>query len=338
MHPEVVENWENSGHSFKLNPVVDGKPPVYPDFVGAWYDAADFELLPGLGITWGDIAYVIGGYGWKARFIGHDGYIITGDETNPGVQYNLETDAWASYHTGEKKAYNCGSCHTTGWVAADPDCPPDADMPGFQGVYVDPQVSCEACHGPGKEHAEAPSAANIGDPTESCGACHIRGDDMEKIPAKGGLIRHHEQYQEVLASPHKAMSCDACHDAHASSRYDADAPGEGVHTACTTCHGGVKVAPPHDQAATCVDCHMAKIVKSATSSTIGEGDEGLTYGDIAGHLFAVSIDPEATLTFKDADDAEWASPEVPVIYACKKCHAAKTIEEAVQGGAAIHAD
>ena len=53
-----------SGHAFNLNKVVNGKPPGYP-----------FTTLPELpeGVTWDDVTYVIGGYHWKARFVGKDG-------------------------------------------------------------------------------------------------------------------------------------------------------------------------------------------------------------------------------------------------------------------------
>ncbi len=336
MHPEVVDNWIHSGHGYKLNPVIDGQPPIYPDFAKKWWTEPFFDLLPGLGYTWDDITYVIGGYGWKARFIGMDGYIITGTEENPGVQWNLWTEEYVGYHTGEVKAYNCGACHTTGWVAADPDCPPNPDMPGFQGVYTDPQVSCEACHGGGAEHAANPSKDNIGDPTDSCINCHIRGTDPEFIPAKGGLTQHHEQSYEMLASPHAALSCSACHDPHAGTKYDADAPGEGVRTTCKTCHDDVVVNAPHDMSATCVDCHMPLTTKSATSVTIGEGDDAVLYGDIAGHIFKLTLDPAATLTAKDADDKEYTNDSVPVLYACKKCHASKTLDAAISGGANIH--
>ncbi|NIN36717.1 MAG: hypothetical protein GTO60_17125, partial [Gammaproteobacteria bacterium] len=78
---------------------------------------------PPEGYTWNDVTYVIGGYNWKARFIGKDGYIITGEEGDKEFlgQYNFAnpivgTEAgWVKYHSGEKKAYNCGPCHTTGY-------------------------------------------------------------------------------------------------------------------------------------------------------------------------------------------------------------------------------
>ncbi|MEN8098525.1 MAG: hypothetical protein ABFQ89_05575, partial [Chloroflexota bacterium] len=77
-HAGVYDLFSKSGHAFKLNPVVDGKPPEYP-----------FTEVPSPpdGYTWDDITYVIGGYNWKARFIDTNGYIITGDE-NATTQYN----------------------------------------------------------------------------------------------------------------------------------------------------------------------------------------------------------------------------------------------------------
>ena len=276
----------------------------------------------GLGLTWDDITYVIGGYGWKARFVGLDGFIVTGSEEVPGVQYNLDTEGWGSYHTGEKKPYTCGSCHTTGWMATGEDGPHQDDLPGMHGIFSEPGVRCEACHGGGKAHADAPAKDNIEIPTtETCGACHSRGADMNKIPAKGGLIRHHEQYQELLASPHKDLGCGECHDAHASSKYDDLAPGEGVRKACAECHDGDALVNHNhaEKGVGCVDCHMPKVVKSATSST----SAGVTFGDISGHLFALDTKPGATLTFKDDDGAEWANGAAPVKFACLKCHGNK---------------
>jgi hypothetical protein len=67
-HTEVYDVFMKSGHPFKLNAVVDGQPPEYP------YTVVD--QLPE-GWTWDDIAYVIGGYNWKYRFVAKDGYIVT---------------------------------------------------------------------------------------------------------------------------------------------------------------------------------------------------------------------------------------------------------------------
>ncbi len=55
---------KNSDHPYKLNKVIDGNPPIYP-----------FSEVPSPpeGVSWDEVSYVIGGFGWKARFIGLDG-------------------------------------------------------------------------------------------------------------------------------------------------------------------------------------------------------------------------------------------------------------------------
>ena len=120
-HPEEFNNWRVSGHPYKLVPIEDARVRPIP--------------LPE-GYTFDDISYVIGGYKWKSRYIDKDGYIITSiiDDYGEGEvvagqnQYNYLTGTWSSYHAGEvDKPYNCGSCHTTGWVA-DEDHATDGDL------------------------------------------------------------------------------------------------------------------------------------------------------------------------------------------------------------------
>ena len=137
-----------SGHPWKLNPVVDGQPPEYP-----------FTEIPNPpeGYTWDDIAYVIGGYNWKARFIDQEGFIITGD-ADATTQYNLfneEIDLggdWVAYHAGEETPYDCGACHTTGYSARGNQ----DGLPGLIGTWALPGIQCEECHGPGSLHANHP--------------------------------------------------------------------------------------------------------------------------------------------------------------------------------------
>ena len=63
-HQEIASSFLKTGHPYKLNKVENGKRPIYP-----------FSTVPSppSGYSWSDITYVIGGYGWKARFIGQDG-------------------------------------------------------------------------------------------------------------------------------------------------------------------------------------------------------------------------------------------------------------------------
>ena len=117
----TYEIFNRSGHGYKLNPVVSGQAPTYPfssiegslDLVGdagedVRIDKADGDAeVAGNGVetdnelgtplSWDDVGFVIGGYGWKARFIDRDGFIVTGS----AVQYNLATQGVVGYHDNE---------------------------------------------------------------------------------------------------------------------------------------------------------------------------------------------------------------------------------------------
>ncbi len=197
-HTDIYDTFIQSGHPWKLNPVVDGQPPDYP-----------FTGLPELpeGYSWDDISYVIGGYNWKARFIDQDGYIITDEPGATGNeeylnQYNfanpiIGTEAeWVTYHSGEENLpYDCGSCHTTGYS---PTGNQD-DLPGLVGTWAEPGITCEECHGPGGLHMQNPQGVQmlIDRDAEQCGKCHSR-EEIESVNASEGFIRHHEQYEELF--------------------------------------------------------------------------------------------------------------------------------------------
>jgi hypothetical protein len=249
-HPETYDSFLLTGHPYKLNKVVDGQPPEYP-----------FSEVPNPpeGYTWDDITYVIGGYGWKARFIDKEGYIITGADENATTQYNLYNEDlemgenWVGYHAGEEnKVYNCGRCHTTGYQ---PEGNQDG-LPGLVGTWTEPGVQCEECHGPGSQHNDNPYLVDmkVDRDSELCGQCHIRGE-VESINASGGFIRHHEQYEELFESKKRLMRCVDCHDPHQPVKY---ARGLGIRTACTNCHfENARFQKITDREhADCVDCHM----------------------------------------------------------------------------------
>ena len=118
-HEKQYASWVNTGHPYKIVPkadIVDGDDATgYPLWVrnivhGAVFavDADFFDTGQGgdqvltrntdtFPNGWDDITYVIGGYGWKARFINNSGYIITGlEEADPDdtsdddkTQYNF---------------------------------------------------------------------------------------------------------------------------------------------------------------------------------------------------------------------------------------------------------
>ena len=385
-HARQYASWENSGHPYKIVPkqeILDGTgyPPwIQSDVHGDEFavDADFFDAGQGgdqvLTINadtfpngWDDITYVIGGYGWKARFINNEGYIITGLERgDPGdtgdddkTQYNfpLEVDAFgpaaypdvpvssSRYHPEDAnmKPYNCGSCHTTGWVP-DTDADTDGDLsdnqdglPGIHGTWVEPGIGCEGCHGPGAGHADNPyEVATQWDASASCSSCHIRSDIYE-VDTSGGFIRHHEQFEELIQGKHSALLCEGCHDSHEPVRFSDtyialdDTPDDpnpdfpnfgGVRIECTSCH--FSQAESYDVWAanvlgmagvTCEQCHMPHATKSAVRA-------GTFYGDTMTHLFGINtwvdpINPDSSLS---TTGAKPANPYISLDWACGSCH------------------
>lgn len=329
-HQETYDTFMLSGHPYKLNPVVDGEPPEYP-----------FTEIPSPpeGYTWDDISYVIGGYNWKARFIDQDGYIITGADENATTQYNFYNEAvdlgddWVGYHAGESELpYDCGTCHTTGYL---PEGNQDG-RPGLIGTWALPGVQCEECHGPGSLHTSNPLAFRpiVDRDSESCGTCHSRGA-TEEVNASNGFIQHHEQYEELFQGKHVALDCVVCHDPHTGVVQLRQNDEQTTRTSCDNCHytegQNFKLEPHPTQ---CISCHMPRVTKSAV------GDPERFTGDIRTHLMA--IDPLQVGQF--TEDGTVALSQLSLNYACRHCHvpagdgdaSPKTDEELIEAAVGFH--
>jgi hypothetical protein len=321
-HKEIYDVFMKSGHPYKLNKVVDGKPPKYP-----------FSEVskPPAGYDWKDISYVIGGYGWKARFMNKDGFIITDwmtatatiSDTKYLNQYNFANpivgkDAgWVTYNSGRAQLkYDCGPCHTTGY---NPQGNQDK-LPGIVGTWVETGIQCEACHGPGSLHAGNPRgfAVKTERDSELCGKCHRR-DAVESVNAKDGFIEHHEQYEEQFQSKHVTMDCAVCHNPHQGVVQLRQAKQPTTRTTCQNCHfaqAKVQSVAHSAMKLECIECHMPRIVKTAV------GDLAKFTGDIRTHLMA--IDPDSLTSI--SADGKTANSQIGLDFACKHCH--------VQGGQA----
>jgi hypothetical protein len=321
-HADIYETFMRSGHPWKLNPVVDGQRPDYP-----FTDVRN----PPEGYTWDDIAYVIGGYNWKARFIDKNGYIIT---DRPGAtvsdttylnQYNFANfvtgndDAWVTYNSGKPQLkYDCGTCHTTGYKPAGHQ----DGLEGIVGTWAEPGIQCEACHGPGSLHAGNPYgiALKVERDPELCGQCHRRGD-VTQVNASKGFIEHHEQYEELYQSKHITLDCVLCHDPHSGVVQLREANQPTTRTACANCHfkeAQTQNNPRHLAVGLeCIDCHMPRIIKSAW------GNAGRFTGDIRTHIMA--IDPAQVGQF--SEDGLTAKSQIALDFACKQCHVPGSSQE-----------
>ena len=147
---------------------------------------------------------------------------------------------------------------------------------------------------------------------ESCGACHSRGA-VDVIDASGGLIEHHEQYEELFQSKHRALSCVACHDPHKGVIQGRKEGTSTVRVSCDSCHfkeAKNQKSSVMKQLVNCIDCHMPRIVKSAV------GDPATYTGDIRAHLWP--IDPTAVSQF--SVDGKTAISQVSLDFSCKSCH------------------
>ncbi len=308
-HAGEYNDFRVSGHPYKLSPAADAMKRALP-------------LPPGY--TWDDISYVIGGAYKKSRYVNKDGYIITAakDGSELKTQYNLETGTWSFYHKGEKKPYDCGKCHTTGY---DKTGHQDGKE-GLIGTWAAPGVQCEACHGPGGDHVGNGDKTKIRVDTSAalCGQCHIRGG-KEKVPAKGGFIRHHEQYNEILAGPHADLECVTCHNPHKKAQFS-------IIAACSSCHAEAAAAfkkSNHAQVGiSCKECHMPRATKSAVKFATYEGD-------IRTHLFTINVDAVADMFYKEGQKT-YAKGFVTLDFACLNCHKNKTGKWAAAKAPSVH--
>ncbi|MCP5048852.1 MAG: hypothetical protein GY940_16895 [bacterium] len=349
-HGTIYSKFIQSGHPYKLNKVWNGQKPMnfpfttLPDIPNA-FGLSDGDNTLGPPSSYADVSYVIGGYYWKARFVDTNGFIITGSD----VQYNYETNGWVAYHDDETdKPYNCGKCHTTAWIPFEDGGLRKDGLPGMDGNFFAGGVHCEECHGPGAAHVNSngdPRHITKDESAEMCGRCHTR-DSQNRIAAKGGLIKHHEQYDELLGlnpdnpgaggiGKHLAagIGCNVCHDPHTSTVYQQRTGIRGVIRDCEECHPDRVIAagaahsqeqllakgllldkPSGRKITNCIACHMPEMSKSAVSH--GPVGTGPLIGDINSHIFKIDLSTTQQFTA----DGKLAYPWITGQYACRKCH------------------
>jgi hypothetical protein len=319
---EITDAYSSSGHHYALNRV-SAAAPVYPSF-------SPGVPQPPSGFLWSDISYVAGGYGWRANFLNANGYLITNGASNVDSQYNLAdsfigtTAQFVPYETARiaPKVFDCGACHTTGYSAQGSQ----NNLAGVKGTWNEDGVGCEACHGPGEQHLNNPFAVKPpNDPKQACGTCHVR-ENTAVLEAEGGLVQSQQQAEELKASAKSFLTCDSCHDAHASAQYDPVAPGAGIIRQCTECHPGKTIGLGMGFLQ-CTDCHMPYAVKSGASLNYQDPNGvALHLGDVRSHLFTINADAESPDDMFTPDGAAVAmdgsgrATGLTLDFICLSCH------------------
>ena len=158
---------------------------------------------------------------------------------------------------------SCFRCHSTGPLTLG------------EGLSIQPSelgVQCEACHGPGGDHAARAAAGDLSDPgivhpgklapdafLKACGQCHRPPDgDPGEIDYRDPWNVRHQPVYLVRSTCYRqsgALTCVRCHDPHApllrndSAHYDAG---------CASCHA-TENACKAGETADCASCHMPKV-------------------------------------------------------------------------------
>ncbi len=160
-HKETYDQWKLTSHANMLR---DAKAD--PDAVMAKaFSAVPFKKE--------EIFWTIGSH-WIQKyltFIDNDWYVLP-------KYWNIPAGDWVAYSifNWREKPYtiHCDGCHTTGF---DPETK----------SFFEPSIGCEACHGPGKKHAESAAPSDIVNPARLskerrdmvCEQCHTDGKDTK---------------------------------------------------------------------------------------------------------------------------------------------------------------
>lgn len=177
---------------------------------------------------------------------------------------------------GSAEVQQCFACHSTASNAGGQ----------FDEKRLIPGVTCEACHGPGANHAKSmdasiahkprstkqeiynPEGLPPQDAVDFCGACHGTFWDTKLSGTKGVSTTRSAPYRLVTSkcwgNGDSRLTCTACHDPHQQLETDAAA----YDHVCRSCH----VIEPKQKAtishpgapcpkavSNCTNCHMEKV-------------------------------------------------------------------------------
>ncbi len=328
-----------TGHSNALK-AVTGSAPTYPA------NTSPTAIQAPSGTLWTDFSYVVGGYGWKAHFVRSTGKVYTAGND---AQQNVADGTRAPFRQGEDVAYDftCFRCHTT---APSETGSWNGNAGDMLGTFLEAGVRCEACHGPGSDHANNPGGAKPPNQGQAltlgaCQGCHTIDGVSSVVQVSDGFVLSQQQANEFRISQHGNgdgvdLQCGTCHNPHVAVHYPdvAGAGRSGISTPCQTCHPGQQVllndAP---KAIECVDCHMPKATKSALGGPVGNG----RMGDVATHIFSINPAPVTREAMFNPGGTEVAIDgegvgAVTLDFVCLRCHTDKDVTWAGDHAPTVH--
>ena len=281
-HESEYKGWKKTFHSTAIQDVKADPDAILADF--------SQEDLP---FTRDEIQYTIGSH-WDQRFmkkIDDEYYVL------PRL-WSVQSKEWRPYSvwSWKRKPYSkyCAGCHTT---------------------YIDPVnrtigdegVGCEACHGPGGEHADDggdvkkivnPANLSIERSNMICASCHVRGtdkseeyyypigfvpgDDLTKfyIPLemkpdeeiRGAISRLYRDWKDKKLDSARAR-CEVC-GIGGTEGQDNEEQKNDLLDFCFSCHNfrakmQLHTRHPDNVAQICTDCHVPK-AKSLKDSLEGD--------------------------------------------------------------------
>ncbi len=168
-HTDKYKEWKSTTHAKMIQDVKKDPSAIRPPVT--------FKSGP---LSFSGIRYAYGGNRWKQRYMRKDFTFAT-------IQWNVKTKEWVPWNlSGSHKWYrDCGGCHSTGFKRKSNVNPVDSlkkyGKGKFTGTYVELNIGCEACHGAGSKHVNAPDEKNgIINPARLpqqlsisiCGRCH----------------------------------------------------------------------------------------------------------------------------------------------------------------------
>jgi hypothetical protein len=159
-HEEIYDQWKLSSHARMLRNAKEDPSAIEADNFS--------EEIP---FTKDDVEFALGSH-WIQKYLTR----IDGELYILPKFWNIVKKEWEPYSIWNWRnrpySHHCNWCHSVGY---------DTETR----TYVEESIGCEACHGPGKKHAESQEAADIINPLKLskvradmiCESCHTDGKD-----------------------------------------------------------------------------------------------------------------------------------------------------------------